>query len=395
MKYIFLRITKFDVAHQTQVEWKIYSDDKKLIHGSSAPLSLAQAAAEINKAAPKNPHIIIFLPGELVSCHTVNLNRQQMNYLRDSLPFVMEEQVADEVENLHFALGNKLSEEGDEVVFPVAVIKKAYIENLVKELHELQIVADEIIPEFLVLPEWSVIFDKDKALFRSNLNNGFAADANSIQVLIDAATQMELSKPTVTTLDAEHGVTEALSLLYLENPQSEYYINLLQGKFEKNIADFSKPFKWKKLAFAAVAGVLIYVSLNLGIALYFKFKANQAYNEALAIYKTSTPADANSSDAREHMEKKIELLKNTNGGMGFLSVIREVSAKIGQLPPDAVTLNQIEYDAEKGTVLELKATDGKAVEVIRQSLEEGGKKAKIESSNPEEGGVKAKIMVSE
>ncbi len=415
MKYAFLRIAgKFDLPSQARVDWKIYSADKKLINGSLAPIPLAEAISKINHTVDKNLKTIIFVPGEAVSLHTINLSRQQTNYLKDSLPFIMEDQVADEVENLHFAHGGELSAKGDEITYPVAIIKKNYMEKWKKALADLKFPADEFIPEFLVLPEWSVILDKDKTLFKGNNGNGFAAEPDCAPLLVDAAIHLETSPPKISVYGAaaqittfpqssnieakplKHSVTETLAAFYLENPNPGNLLNLLQGDFKKAIADFSAPFKWKEFAAAAAAGILIYATFNIGIAVYYKLAAANNRSEALAIYKTIAPEEAKSPDAEKHMQVKMKLLNGTGNGQDFLSEIAQVSAKISQLPqPEAISLTQIEYDSERGLALDIKVPSADIAEDFRKSLQQNGKTAKIESSNPEDGGIRAKVMVSE
>lgn len=72
----------------------------------------AQALAEIR--APWR----LYLPVEAVTACAVNLPTQKARWLRQSLPFAVEEQLADDVEQMHLALGPALAD-GRHRVFAV------------------------------------------------------------------------------------------------------------------------------------------------------------------------------------------------------------------------------------------------------------------------------------
>ncbi|MCR3799336.1 GspL family type II secretion system protein XcpY, partial [Pseudomonas aeruginosa] len=71
-----------------------------------------QALAEIR--APWR----LYLPVEAVTACAVNLPTQKARWLRQSLPFAVEEQLADDVEQMHLALGPALAD-GRHRVFAV------------------------------------------------------------------------------------------------------------------------------------------------------------------------------------------------------------------------------------------------------------------------------------
>jgi type II secretion system protein L len=87
--------------------------------------------------------IIALVPAETVLTTSVDLPIKSGARLRAALPFALEEQLAEDVENLHFASGRR----DDNGLLPVAVVADEQMREWLTTLEAAGIFAEKIIPE--------------------------------------------------------------------------------------------------------------------------------------------------------------------------------------------------------------------------------------------------------
>jgi len=98
---------------------------------------LQEAASDV-----RDRPVIVLVPASEVSTLTVELPARGAR-LRAALPFALEEQVADEIENLHFASGKRLASGR----LPVAVVARDKMAEWLGRLNDAGIVPAQLIPE--------------------------------------------------------------------------------------------------------------------------------------------------------------------------------------------------------------------------------------------------------
>ena len=108
----------------------------------SGPLDLAAAAAAGRK-------VIVLVPGTDVLLAEPVLPVKSGAKLAQVVPFALEEHLAADVEDLHFAVGKRESRPGT----PVAVVSHARMEAWLALLADAGLHADAIYPETAALPE--------------------------------------------------------------------------------------------------------------------------------------------------------------------------------------------------------------------------------------------------
>lgn len=99
---------------------------------------LAEAAKDIGDKS-----VIVLVPASSVLTTTVDLPIKSGARLRSALPFALEEQLADDVENLHFAHGKR----GDDGLLPVSVVAHSQIRDWLDTLASAGINPNQLIPE--------------------------------------------------------------------------------------------------------------------------------------------------------------------------------------------------------------------------------------------------------
>lgn len=100
--------------------------------------ALAEAAADIG-----DRKVIVLVPGTDVLTTSVDLPVRSGPRLQAALPYALEESVADDIDNLHFAAGARR----DDGRSPVSVVSHACMEAWLERLHDAGIHPAKMIPE--------------------------------------------------------------------------------------------------------------------------------------------------------------------------------------------------------------------------------------------------------
>ncbi|MBT8063156.1 MAG: type II secretion system protein GspL, partial [Gammaproteobacteria bacterium] len=107
--------------------------------------------------------VVALVPGTECLLTRVRIPGNKRQKLLRAVPYALEDQLSDEVENLHFALGDR---DGDGQ-WPVAVISRAYLESLLETLSGAGLDVQQVIPEVLAIPynqgDYSVLVHNDIA----------------------------------------------------------------------------------------------------------------------------------------------------------------------------------------------------------------------------------------
>ena len=150
------------------VEW-IAVDNNGTRRGAPAGGSLQQAAEDIGGRS-----VIVLVPATDVITTTVRIPIRGGARLRAALPFALEESLAEDVENLHFASGTRR----DDGQLPVAVVSRETMEGWVADLAAVGIDPDQVVPDIYGLARipgtLSLLVDRDCIYFNDGDKTEFA-----------------------------------------------------------------------------------------------------------------------------------------------------------------------------------------------------------------------------
>lgn len=168
---------------RSSVDWlRVSSEGAQLSHVSTAPLDEA-AAVILTFATP----IIVLLPATEVLTTTVNIPIRSAAKIRAALPFALEESLAEDVENLHFAAGDR---DADGNV-AVAVIAMTALQALLEQLNDVGIHPQRLVAENHGLANipgtMSVLVDHSTVMFNDGAGTEFVMqDVKPSDVLVAA-----------------------------------------------------------------------------------------------------------------------------------------------------------------------------------------------------------------
>jgi general secretion pathway protein L len=363
----------------------------------SGPLDLAAATAG-------NRKIIVLVPGTDALLAEPVLPVKSGTKLAQVVPFALEEHLATDVEDLHFAVGKRESRPGT----PVAVVSHARMEAWQALLADAGLHADAIYPETAALPETpnaiTLLIDGARVYVRRSDTRGAVLDVQPlIEALQLALASGEEAREHVTIYLSEddyererellEGLREFTASLQLKllpdgplpllaaNVVRDGGVNLLQGRYQSSRKLQLSFAPWR---YAAVLA-LVFVASHVGLKSwqYFHYKGKEAQVDAQIgdLYQRLMPGAPlpDASAARRMVEARLNQLRGTGPVSGMMTTLAALGEAMGQVPNTNV--ESIAY-TNNTTHLRVLAPSVAELDRIRQVASEHGLEAKIESETP-------------
>lgn len=342
-------------------------------------------------------------PGAEVRLLHVMVSPEEKKHLQQALPFLLEEQLAEDIEELHFATCPL-----DKTTFGVAVCRHSAMaawEDLLADLPELP----QWLPEPLLLPwqtgEWCLVMAADAVIVRSGECEGYTVEPELLPMLLTAAAEAappralvvyggdrerELALIPMALQDRvqwrQGNLCSALMLARDEHP-----LNLRQGPYAARLPLTRWWQQWR------VAAMVLAVAFALQLlATWADYRSLSNENLALRAavetsYRQAVPEGA-LVDAERQLRRQLDGLRGGGGGGGFVRLLEQAGGIIAQRPGTSIV--SINYNQRGGEMrLNLVANDFAAVEQLRAGLADAGLAAVMESSSAQGDGVRARIRV--
>jgi len=153
---------------------------------------LAEAVKDVGERA-----VIVLVPATTVLTTTVYIPARSNSRILAALPFALEENLADDVENLHFAAGSRRENRR----MPVAIVAHRQIEEWLERLHEVGISPAKLVPENFGLARipgtMSMLVADDQIMFNDGEDDEFVmqgvkpSDALAVAGVLDDSSDAE------------------------------------------------------------------------------------------------------------------------------------------------------------------------------------------------------------
>jgi general secretion pathway protein L len=384
---LLLRANPFEDQHWS---W-LHLDSTGVARGVIHTGSLADAAAEASGL-----RVLVLMPATDCLLTSVRMPGRNRKKLLQAVPYALEEQLSDDVEKLHFAVGVEL----DGGNWQVAVINKQRMETLMAALGEAGLDVQEVIPEQLAVPQTeggdSVLIDHDMATVRNGTYSGYAVDRDNLGVVLAAGKQedegtavLQLYVEQDATPDPgdypaevriEHYARDPLSIL--SQGLDIKAINLLQGEFGQS-GEWNRIWRpWRATAALLLAGVLI---SNAVMAVdYYRLgkESDQLKIQIEETFRKTFPETKRLVNPRAQMQQKLDQLQNRQGtGNRFLDLIGQAGVVIKDTK--GVEVTGANYRGGR-LDLDLMVSNLQLLDQLKQALTKGNKlSVEIQSATTE------------
>jgi type II secretion system protein L len=372
-------------------------------------LAREEAAEKLRAALAQRRVIPLFAaPGESVRLLRLPVAAEERRHLARSLPFMLEEDVTEDVEALHFACAPL-----EETDYLVAVCARERMADWVGQLDAFPGIRHWC-PEPLLLPwragEWCLVLEGERAVARLGAAEGFAVERTLLPALLDAALGAATEPPeSVIVYGADQGADTALvpeavrervqwrhgdffAALMLSEPAVPA-LNLLQGDYAPRLPLGRWWRQWQTVA----AALAVAFALQLA-ATYLDYLGLKRENLALRAaveesYRKAFPQGA-VVDAEKQLRRQLEALRGSGQSGGFVSLVNKVGEVIAGRP--GTTIASINY-SDRGDEMRMNivAADYETVEQVRAAINRAGLEAEMESSSAQGDQVRARLRVGQ
>lgn len=384
-----------------QVTWSLAGQASR--HGS------LQEAAEQSAGR----RAVVLVPAADVTLTGASMPTAQRQRLRQAVPFALEEQLAADVERLHFALG-KRDKSG---WLPVAVADRACMDRWFAALNEAGIHSSAMLPDVLALPlaenGWTILLKEGEALLRTGRTTGFAFDPALAETFVGIALdQAEVKPEGLRIYDCAQGDVEAIEqaaraydiavhtescaagdvAIFARGVAEGVELDLLQGDYSRReqIGRLWRP--WRPAA--AMAGVLLLVQGGMAAAEYARLsgEAERLTRAVEETYREAFPEARNVVDPKVQMERRLQALRGGGGTGGFGGLMATAGPVLAGA--EGASISALRYK-DQGLQVELRLANLQELDRLKQQLSQAGLRVQIDTASSEKGHVESRLTVQE
>ncbi|WP_313056242.1 type II secretion system protein GspL [Pseudomonas lopnurensis] len=339
-------------------------------------------------AAAAQGAISLVLPAEACSFFAVSLPTRKARWMQQALAYVAEELLAENVDELHLALGETLADGRQRVV----AIGRQRLGDWLAQLRELGLPIVAVHVDADLLPR-----DATQLLFLGE--RGLLGGAGETRLVFASRDWPALAGHCPPPWHAQGSEAEPPVPLEDYRPLDDPYaflagnrataVNLAQGEFAVETGSTGLGY-WKPLF--AVVGLILLVQpgFNLVQAWYFQ-RQGDAYAEASqALYRELFPEDVRIVNLRAQFDD--HLAQRSGGQASFLRLLEHTAGALEDGIP--VTIGQLDYNQDRGDLaLQVQAMDFATLETLRRRLGESGQSVQLGSASREGDGVSARVVI--
>ena len=330
---------------------------------------------------------IALLDSSVLTIATINLPTQNRQRQIQAVPFALEDQLASDIDETHFALSQK--RQGTELT--VAAINKNTLDDILQQFEQAGLTVDSLLPDVLALPlhdnGWTILIDQKRVLIKMSVDQGCYTDRDNLATLLkslltktspapqqlhlihadDDSHAAELIAHTDMGLSVETFETDALTI-FANNLQFAQSLNILQGQYtQKKQTDFTwQP--WRSVAALAGTWLVLQMGMTIIETRQLEQKNIQLARQIEQQFKLALPEAKKFTGMRNRMKNRLKELKSGNGSSGdelFLNILAEATPALAS--NKKVTINGISYRS-KHLDLDLQTDSLQNLEAVKNKL---------------------------
>lgn len=395
-----------------QAEWLVV-DGNGTRRGNVSWGSLSDAAAQAG-----GRKTIVLVPGTDVLLAEPVLPLKSGAKLAQVVPFALEEQLAADVEDLHFAVGKR----GSSAATPVAAVSRARMDEWIATLRTAGLSTDTMYAETSVLPTVAgavaVLIDGKRLFVHRENQPGTVIEVEPLlEALQLALASGNESREHVTIFVSEEDYereremleelrefTASLQLKLLPDGPLPLLaanipiglkgsaVNLLQGPYAAKTKLNVSFAPWRYAAVLAAVFVAAHIGLKGWQYVHYKKVESQLDAQIAETYQQALPGAPvpDPLEARRQVEQILGQLRGTGPTSGMLTTLAMLSEAMAQAPN--TDIEALSY-RDNVTDLRVLTPSVDALDRIRQVAGERGVNAEIQSTNPRDSKVEGRLQL--
>jgi general secretion pathway protein L len=401
-------VIRLRAAEEAPASWLVVDENG----ARSGPLQSGPVSDALNLAPGRR--VVLLVAGTEVSLAEPELPLRSTARLAQVVPYALEEQLASDVDTLHFAVGTRAP---GAVGTPVAIVARSLMQRWYGQCEAAGIHADAAYADSAAVPGGTtgctLLLDEALLYVRRADALPYVLDATELPAALDLALGSPEAAPesaeNVTfyagtteyeqhreTIEGLRGRTAALQVkllpegalpLLAAQAATGAGINLLQGAFGARSSLGTRLRAWRLPASLAAAVALLFVA-NQAVGWWQMSRAERALDAQIAeIFAQALPGQP-VVDPRAQMQGALN--SRGAGGGGLLPVMSVLAEAMAQAPSA-----RIEAMSFRGNALELRLTAPtvESLDGIKQTMTRDGMTAELQSATPRGGVVEGRLQV--
>ncbi|MFA0503806.1 type II secretion system protein GspL [Vibrio sp. 10N.222.54.B12] len=370
---------------QSPVQWLVWSTSQQEVI-ASGELSSWEQLDELMPYAEKRSCIAL-LPGNECLIKRVEIPKGAARQFDSMLPFLLEDEVAQDIEDLHLTILDK-----DATHATVCGVDREWLKQALDLFREANIIFRKVLPDTLAVPF------EEQGISALQIDQHWLLRQGNYQAvsISEAWLPMFLQSDWVVADDEEQATTifsytampsddvqqqsganwqakpAELVMSLLSQQAITSGVNLLTGTF-KTKSSFSKYWRvWQKVAIAACLLVAVIVTQQVLKVQQYEAQAEAYRTESERIFRSVLPGKQRIptvSYLKRQMNDEAKKYGGSGDGDSLLGWLALLPETLGQVK--AIEVNSIRYDGNRSEVrLEAKSSDFQHFETARVKLEE-------------------------
>lgn len=373
---------------------------------AARPLADPAVRDELRAALTSRRGRLVFAPpGEQVRLLALAVSPQEKKHLARALPFIVEEDVAEDIDAVHVAYAMRGADQATVMLCAHALMR--HWQEALADLPRIE----SWTPEPLLLPwrsgEWCLVFDGDRVILRTDASSGTALETALLPVYLSALLA-SAGAPGVLVIYGQDRSRElaalpeelcacaqwrsgglAAALWLFDGTQS--LPSLLQGDYAPRLPLERWALQWRWPAAAVAAAVVLQLAATWADYLRLS-EDNRALRAAIEERYREINPRGTLVDPETQLRRQLDALTGSDTGGGFTRMLETVGGVIAAQRGTGVA--SINYNQRGGDMrLGITAPDYGAVERIREALNAAGVEAVLENSAAAGEGVRARLRV--
>ncbi|WP_281559282.1 type II secretion system protein GspL [Thalassomonas sp. RHCl1] len=399
---LFIRLPS---QSQECIHWLIWSGANREIIASGELDHTGQLGELSDKA--ENRQVTVFVPGCDVSLRRLKVPGKSGRAVRLAVPYMLEDDLAQDVEQLFFAYGNIKEDEQGHNCF-TAVVDREQMHLWQSWLADAGISTKHIIPDVLAMPlsenddSWSAVGLGQQTLVRQGQWQGLCLD-NGIWPLMcekwQQATQTPSESDDGEVSDEDHEAPdsenssaelvidaysalegddqliiraqpEELPLALLAQHVDPSLVNLLQGEFQQVQPRSKATTSWLWAAGIAVFALVMNVGIKGASLMQVSNQQAAVEQQIIDTYKKAFPATkrVRVTTIKSQLKQKLNELGPGSSSGGFLEMLAKVQPAFATVP--GLKPASIKFDSKRQELrLQALASDYQQFDKFKNALE--------------------------
>lgn len=386
-----------------------------------------QIEQTLSRNSLEGVRLIGLIPGDQALFCFADIPAKQARYIRQALPFAVEEQLAQDIDSVHLALGKP--DGGGYRVAAVDHRRMAYWRDIFDDWEDVRLEA--LYPDAALLPvteyDWTICLTDSEALVANKRGEWLTMRPDNLpvfaQTLAVPSEEEVLAEVSIGIFATDAWFSEHEELMSeltatprlavrrqtLEGSIAELLghahhhhlsdpINLCQSGYSAASNEASPLKAWRPAIAIAAVWFILLTGGQIAQGMYHQQEATGIQNQAMAIYREAFPQDRRASPAnvRRILEGQLRAAGQQGPDAGFIVLMKQAGQQYSRLPGnESILFQSVNYSRSRGElVVDVRADTFEKLSALRTGISEQGLEASIGSVVNDPDGARARLTVS-